>query len=148
MSNKLTPEQTISLEAIRHNADMKHWGVKRFHLEFDIASLSVEAHNRDLEPSKALTSIRAKIDTYARGYSNLAAMATRLSNTLDDHNREMEDHSRTFRETAKLLNPFEFYEDALVDRRAIEAYITEVEMLELGFVSSDVTETMHPTEDK
>lgn len=145
MSNNLTPEQSISLEAIRHNAQQLEWQSKRGQLYFEVGTIANDCHNGDLEPTKALHSMKAKVDTYRREYASLASMASRLGKELEQHSEELAQHCQAFRETAKLFNPFESYEAHIADRQAIAGLFMEVELLELTHASGDVIETFFPT---
>ncbi|MDA7887278.1 hypothetical protein N9A96_00205 [bacterium] len=142
------PEHTTSLEAITHHASQEAWSAKYDQLYLDVVTIAIEAHNAETEPEKALLSIAAKIDTYARDYRHWADMASRLIGELPEHPAELEQHAQTFRESAKLFNPFECYEDAIASRQDIESLITEVDMLDAQYTSKDVIETFYPTEDQ
>ncbi len=142
------PEHAISLEALSHHASRESWRAKYGQLYFDVGTLANEAHNAETEPEKALLSIAGKIDTYARDYRHWADMASRLIDELPEHRADLEQYEQSFKESSKLFNPFECYEEAIESRQAIESLITEVDMISAHWTSQDVIETFYPSLDK
>lgn len=143
--SELTAEQKLSLEAIRHNAVRIEWETKRGQLYLETGHIACLCHGGEIEPSQAKPSLVAKIDSYCREYASLASMAARLAEALPEHSEELEEAASMFRESAKLLDPFASYEDAITDRREIEGFITEIDMLALNHTTDDIIESFYPT---